>query len=197
MSRLNGRISRLEAEEQGDVALALGLPPDFIDREFERWDVLLDDALSGVEDEAAELLAVKYAQQKLANLYGTVNYEGDNLGWAQRQVMPLRRFPKALAVFLDRLPREMRGSALKAGLTQAIDTYTASTWLEQWLRELCNLDNRIPPDIDCEAFGSVVDVLVNQRDEIDAFYGTCPATGLRLPRVKSPPLNKWWPLLPG
>ena len=102
-----------------------------------------------------------------------------------------------MATFLDRLPWAMRGPALRAGLTQPNDAYSTQTWLGRWLWDLCDLNSRqVPPDIRPDAFGSVVDVFLTRREQIDSFFGVCPATGLRLPHMKSSP-DRLWEVLPG
>jgi hypothetical protein len=206
---VNGRLANLEAvflpPLEGPPELD-GLPHDFLDREVEHWDAILSPALDSVGDAGAEKLAVEFAQARFWRLESLVDPPPDQKPfdhrWAVgRFFVPTRRMPRALATFIDRLPPAMRAPVLRAGLTEPRDEYRkAYTWLEDWLDNLCELCSRVPPDIDRGAFGALLNVFLTRRQEVDSFFGVCPATGLRVPRVKLPPggIAAWpWPALPG
>jgi hypothetical protein len=86
----------------------------------------------------------------------------------------------------------MRVPALRAGLTEkerevpawVLPRFPDDTWLGDWLRCLCDFWHRVPPDIDREAFGRVVGVMLTRRAEVSGFMryvGSCRRTGLWVP----------------
>jgi hypothetical protein len=200
--KLNARLEKLEAAYLPLVPELDGVPPDLIDREANRWESILIPSLEALGDEEAADLAWQFAASEFAGLVSLFEPHSwdkpEYHRWAVRRWFePLRRTPRALATFLDRLPARMRCPVLRAGLTEPDDVHTGRTWLDCWLRDVCALDSRIPPDIDPEAFSRVLDVFLARRQEVASFFGLCPATGLRLPRVKSPATGPVWMVLPG
>jgi hypothetical protein len=227
VNRVSNRLAQLEAAAfPADLPEPLhGLPLDFLDREARRWGALLEGPLDDLDDEKARRLAQAASGAKFGLLRWLVevpDFEDEARrhggGWSlqdrrknwewnvRRWLLPTRRWPRALATFIDRLPPAMRGPVLVAGLAE-IDLdrvhpgkqrFPDDSWLGCWLYSLCELDSRIPPDLDPAAFGLVLDVMLARRAEVDRFdhYGTtyaCPATGLWVPRPK----QKTWRVIPG
>jgi hypothetical protein len=199
---LSGRLAKLEAEytPAGPPELE-GLPFDFLDREAERWDSILDPVLETVDDAKA----IKLVQAAAGVQFRTLQWlaepgeieddreRRDHLCSVRRWFDHLRRWPKALATFLDRLPERMRVPVLRAGLTErerellpgARPRYPDDMWLGEWLRCTCDLRHRVPPDIDREAFGQLVGLMLTRRHEVPTFLrylASCRRTGLWVPR---------------
>jgi hypothetical protein len=201
--RVNARLEKLEAACLPAIPELQGLPVDFVDREMDRWDTMLDPLMDALGDEEAVELAMLFAAARFAELGWLVNphagYDMTYHRWAvPRWFKPLRRTPKALATFLDRLPDAMRVPVLRSGLIKSDNRLDLErTWLGRWLYDVCELDCRIPPDIDREAFGSVLDVFLTRREGIDHYFNLCPATGLRVPRVGKQDGTHPWKVLPG
>jgi hypothetical protein len=196
---LSGRLAKLEAADSFSPRAYVGdLPPDFLKREGRRWDDILSPLLDELTDKEAVRLTVMAACGQFSILVGLLNpAEPTEMSERLWRFWPLaRRWPKALATVLGRLPPTMRCPTLRAGLTRPNDACTTQTWFEEWLHDLCELRSRVPPDISPEKLRSVVDVFLSRREQIDSHFGICPATGLRLPRVKSSP-GRDWKVLPG
>jgi hypothetical protein len=160
------------------------LPPGFtLAREEQRWiDVVLpglealdEDAATAFYDEAVHQFEVLASMLEGRYLLGGQETPG-------HMIVTQRRWPKALALVVSKLPADLAGRLVHSlGRNYSVEPDPPGWRLSSWFRELIIVRGRLPPDARPEVVADIVRGEIALATAPNVFDRSCSECGLHRP----------------